>query len=404
MVDVFALLNNQFTIRVSVNGNSDEDTFSIDMNIDECCNKLIELINNNFSNLTNQLNNLEDALNKEIQEVYDEVTIDISGTANGDYTCTFPTTEPPNSRPIPAYAESKSQQKTYTGKGLQGLHENLKLINTNLDQIHKEACKAIDPISTITVGDLYRYCELGFDIDKSLYFNEDGTPKYLNAAEDFDQAVENYALQLINETKYGYLLENRIGDNLITAPNNWITPILADFSLIQGRINNVQICQIAEVEPTEVVSIVASDKVIAKASGKFLVLHFVTFDNYPKRSRNSTYWQVQIPAAKDEYEWSTDFETLKWNRGNCYAELRFLEFKNPVSGFFADKNAADEYFDAVLNLTTATEKNRVYSEHKTPQTAIAIRETRPYRAFIESVNSAGQAICHVKYVPPIEPK
>ena len=161
-----------------------------------------------------------------------------------------------------------------------------------------------------------------------------------------------------------------------------------------------------ELEPTEVVSIVASDRVIARADGKILVLHFVQLDNYPKRTRGSTYWQVQIPAAKNEdnYIWENDFENLRWQRGNCYAELRFNEFKNSVSGFFANKAAANNYFDAVLDLTLATEKNRVYSEHKSPKTAIVEQETRPYRAFVETVDSAGRAICLIKFVPPVEPK
>lgn len=240
-------------------------------------------------------------------------------------------------------------------------------------------------------------------ITSQIIKREDFDPDFQGEQEYF-AAVAEYFRQLFAETKYADLVENATNNILITAPNNQITNILADFNLTQSRINNQKLCalKIDEVEFLDVVSIVASDKVIARASGKFLVLHFVTFDNYPKRSRNSTYWQVQIPAAKDEYVWSNDFEPLLWQRGNCYAELRFVEFKNPVSGFFKDKTAADQYFDAVLDLTTASEKNRVYSEHKTPQTAIIQRQTRPYRAFIESVNDAGQAICHVKYVPPVE--
>lgn len=165
----------------------------------------------------------------------------------------------------------------------------------------------------------------------------------------------------------------------------------------------IQLAQ-CKLEPTEVVSIVASDKVTTNAKGKLLVLHFVQLDNYPKRARGSTYWQVQIPAARDEYVWEDDFLNLRFSRGNCYAELRFNEFKNPVSGFFKTKIAADNYFDKVLGLTTATQKNRVYSEFKTPQTAIVEQITRPYRAFIEQVNADGRAECLIKYVPPIEPK
>ncbi|MEY2832276.1 MAG: hypothetical protein RLZZ574_1534, partial [Cyanobacteriota bacterium] len=152
----------------------------------------------------------------------------------------------------------------------------------------------------------------------------------------------------------------------------------------------------------EVVSIVASDQVIAYAKGKLLVLHFVQLDNYPKRARGSTYWQVQIPAALDEYVWKDDFEDLRFERGNKYAELHFNEFKTRVSGFFASEAAANDYFDKVLDLTTATEKNRVFSKHKTPQTSVVQQVTRPYRAFIERVNANGRAECLIKYMPPIE--
>ena len=117
--------------------------------------------------------------------------------------------------------------------------------------------------------------------------------------------------------------------------------MLADFSLIQSRINNAAICKIEDAEPGEVVAIVASDKVLDRATGKLLVLHLVTFENYPKRSRNSTYWQVQIPQAKQTYDWDEDFKDLVWNRGNLYCEMYFDGIKDPVSGFFADKDAAN---------------------------------------------------------------
>ncbi len=115
---------------------------------EDCCDELTNLINNNFSNLTNTINNLEDALNKEIKEVYEEITIDISGTANSDYTCAFSTTA--DGQVEPGYAQSQLVEKTYKGIGLAGLHENLKLINTNLDAIHADICKAIDPIAQLT--------------------------------------------------------------------------------------------------------------------------------------------------------------------------------------------------------------------------------------------------------------
>jgi hypothetical protein len=399
------------TLTVADGESQDTATITItlpDMNCDnleqevkDCCEQLTNLISGRFNNLDNQLANLENAINTEIKQVYDEITIDISGTANTNYSCGFPTDED-TLKMIPTYAVSTSEPVNYTGKGLKGIQENLKLINSNLDRLHSDVCKAVDPISSITVDDLYRYCELGFDIDKSLYFNEDGTPKYSNAQEDFNQATKDYALQLISETKYGYLLESISENILITAPNNWITPIIADFSLIQGRINNVQICQIKEneLELPDVVSIVASPKYVTNVDDKVLILHFVTLDNYPKRSRGSNYRQIQIPGAKETYNWDNDFLNLTWLQGNQYAELELNEYRAKVSGWFASKGAADTFFDKVLNLTIGTEKNRRYPEQKYSRTDIAIADTRPYRAFIESINESGQAICHVKYVPP----
>ena len=359
----------------------------------DCCDQILNALNN----LSTQLDNVENTLNKEIQEVYDEITIDISGTANGDYTCTFPTTEPPNSRPIPAYAESKSQQKTYTGKGLQGLHENLKLINTNLDQIHKEACKAIDPISTITIEDLYKYCDKSVNVDRSLYFDEKGEKKYITADEDYEEAIETAVVDLIKDSKFAYLLKNRTGDTLIAAPNNWITPILANFSLVQSKINNDEICNAS----LDTVSIVASPKYVTNVAGKVLIVHFVTFDNYPKRKKGSQIRQIQIPGAKEEYDWIKDFKDCVWQTGNQYAELQLAGYRASVSGWFASEGAADEFFDYVLDkLTTGVEVNRNKPKHKYGRTDIAAVNERPYRAFIESINPQGQAVCHIKYMPP----
>ena len=406
-LDIFETGENKFTIKASVNGESDEDILTIDipdMNCDEleekldrCCSE----ITNTLNNLSLQLTNAESIINQSVDEVYQQITIDVSGQIDSNLTCNFPIDD--NGNAIPTHAQSQSEKITYSGTGIAGLHEKLKAIAANLTLIHNDVCKAVDPISSISVNDVYRLCKSNIDVNRDDYFDELGNEKFTNASEQYEAAITEGLNALIAETKYGDMIQNAVDGKLIEAPNNWIIPILSDFALIQGKINNKAICDIEIPDDPEVVSIVASDKVVKRSDGKILVLHFVTPANYPKRSRNSSYWQVQIPAALDEYDWCEHFETLKFDRGNCYAELKFKQFSNPVSGFFRDKDAADAYFDAVLGLTTATEKNRVYHEHKTPGTNIIERTTRPYRAFIESVNDAGQAICHVKYVPPKEP-
>jgi alpha-L-arabinofuranosidase len=158
-----------------------------------------------------------------------------------------------------------------------------------------------------------------------------------------------------------------------------------------------------ELELAEVVSLVASDRFINQISNRQLILHFVDLDNYPKRKRNSSYRPVQIPLPLDEYDWQNDFEPLRWIQGNQYAELRFQGQFVPVSGWFRDRAAAEAYFDAILNLTTAVEDNRVIPIHTQPKTNIPVQTTRPYRAFIVHLGSDGKAVCDTKYVP-IEPE
>ena len=406
VVDVFERDNNNFVVKVSVNGESDEDILTIDipdMNCDQleekfdlCCSKIINALND----LSLQLTNAESIINQSVDEVYREITIDMEGTARDTYKCTFPKKD--DGTLIPTYAESENETIIYNGKGLKGLQKQINLISNNLRDIHSDVCKAIPPISNITKDDLYRYCFNNPNVDRSQYFNERGIEKYTGAALQYKQIVESYLQNLLIDSKYGYLLDNAVEENLITAPTHYIAQMTADFALIQGRINNKAICDIKIPEDPEVVSILVNDRIAPVSEDKYLVLHFVTEGNYPKRKRNSSYWEITIPAAKDSYTWDSDFKDLRFYRGNQYAELKFNEFKNPVSGFFANKDVADAYFDKVLKLTTATEKNRGYPKHKYPQTNVVERITRPYRAFLESTNNAGQAVCHIKYVPTPE--
>ena len=363
------------------------------MNCDELENLIRQLdssVNGAFNNLNNQLVNLENALKIDINEVKDYVTVDINSTVEGDFECAFPTDNEGNI--IPDYAQATTVAKNYSGIGLQGLHEALKIISDNIAAIYIQTCKAIDPIHKLNYADFYKHC-LSNPIERA-DFADDATGQ---AA--YEAAIKADLETQLADSKYGYLL-NGIKDNLLLeAPANWINPILSDFSLIQSRINNNILCNLKDSESADVVSIVASDRFVTQISDKVLILHFVSLDNYPKRARNSSYRPTQIPAPKETYDWATDFENLRWEQGNQFAELRFQELYVPVSGWFKDKAAANSYFDAVLTLTTATEDNRIMPEHSNPKTNIPERTTRPYRAFIESVNAQGQAICHVKYTP-----
>ena len=451
-VGVYELGNNQYGISVTVDDSQDQDSFTIDipeleMNCDDLSldfdnfkNELVLKLDNlnfnfepqfsfdyddiqynfqsdidntliavqreitstqiNLSNkievalntLTQDLVNIETTIETTIEAIEEIIDVNIAGEIESNYKCSFASDE--SGEIIQTYAEHESETVSVSGKGLLGIQQYLEVIAANLKAIHIDTCKAVDPIFKITVDDLYHFCNIDA-VDRADYADS------AEGEERYQKAVNDYLQSLLADSKYGYLLEQE-SSTLVEAPSNWITPIIADFSLIQSRINQNSFCDL-ELEDPDVVSIVASDKVLGKANGKFLVLHMVTLNNYPKRSRNSTYWQIQIPKAKDEYNWNDDFKPLTWHRGNLYAELYFQSIRDPASGYFLNKESADAWFDSILNLTDAIELNRKYHERKFKQPRdITEQITRPYRAFITSINNQGRAVCHLKYVPPIE--
>ena len=232
----------------------------------------------------------------------------------------------------------------------------------------------------------------------------------LNRIADVEQYV---TVDVSGQTNTNYQCEPVLDENNQPTGEKELTSEIVNYSGlgIQGIHENLKIltqnmnsihnglCQVFE--PQDVVAIVASEKDLHRVKSKVLILQFVSLDVYPKRSASDNFWQLQIPAAKDSYDWLTDFENLTRTHGNQYAELQFNENYVPVSGWFASEAAAEGFFDAVLGLTNATEKNRVFPKHKNPQMNITVAVTRPYRAFIKSINDQGRPVCHAKYVPVI---
>ncbi len=373
---------------------------NIETKIEDCCEQLLDAINSLEINLINEINDTETIIVNDVSEVKDAVCIDITGSINGDYTCQF--YEDKDGNIIPYYAYSNGKVQSYNNQGFAGIHELLRLLSINLDIIHNDVCKAVDPLQKITLEDMYNFCDNSGIKREDFSDDESGEKAY-------NQALNAYFLALQKDSKYGHLIPDAEDVNkpatlidLIEAPTNWTNYILTDFALIQSRINRNIICNIEIPENPDVVTIVASEKDVHRVKTKSLVLHFVTLDAYPKRRADQGYRPTQIPAAKESYDWIADFEDLRWTQGNQYAELRFVEPYTPVSGWFADADAANAYFDQVLTLTTATEDNRVIPTHSNPKTDYPVRDTRPYRAFIVSVNEKREKLCHAKYVPVIE--
>jgi hypothetical protein len=153
----------------------------------------------------------------------------------------------------------------------------------------------------------------------------------------------------------------------------------------------------------EVVGLVANEKYLLRITGEQLVLHFVTEDNYPKRKSGSTYRPIQIPAPLPDYDWDTHFLNMRWNAGNQYAEMRLVDWKNPISGWFASKEAANQFFDYLVNNIldpTVEVDNIVIPEHSNPKTNITTQIWRPYRAYYMSApTNANETTCLKKYYP-----
>lgn len=277
-----------------------------------------------------------------------------------------------------------------SGSGISGIAQLIKVINSQISALHQDLCHAIPP---------------NFNL-------KNVTPLTCLEQGEAPLTTENF---LATDTDFNYLLTEFQGEednapqpNTVTLRKNLYHYLAYKLYLLQEQqINLFQLTCNSDLS-TDVVSIIANDKVVNRVSSTQLILHFVTLDNYPKRARNSSYRPVQIPGAKKPttenplpYDWIRDFEDFYWIQGNQYAELRFEENYAPVSGWFENAVAANVYFDKVLTLTTATEANRVIPVHSNPKTDIPVRTTRPYRAFICELNSQGQNQCLTKYQPII---
>lgn len=375
----------------------------LERKINDCCQQILDEISNSQNiivaeietsenNLKNEIDSAQIKLGNDIQTVEDYVTVDVSGIVQTG-TCKLPVDDDGNI--LPEKNTTELIENNYSGRGIEGLHNVLQLIENKLTAILENSCAAIEPDLEVDLRDFARHCSIEvptreeFSSDSSWFeavktaitgFGAGATLKVLSRALNFTPGSPvTFA---------------------VTATASYIYKHLLDQTFNQEAIAYNDLCQkIEEIEPQDVVSIVASPKYVTNIKGKILVLHFVTLDNYPKRSANSSYRPIQIPAAKKGYDWCEDFFNLRWLSGNQYGEMKLAGYRAKVSGWFASVDAGNEYFNAVLNLTTASEVNRSFPRHSNPRTSIVPTTWRPYRAFIESVDSGGRAICHAKYVP-----
>lgn len=375
----------------------------LETKIDECCQQILNEINNSRNiiiaeveesenNLKNEIDSAQIKLGNDIQVVEDYVTVDVSGVIQTG-TCKIPTDESDN--PLPVKQQTELKDNNYSGKGIEGIHGALELIEKKLTAILENTCAAIEPDFEVDLRDFARQCSV--EIPERGEFSND-----LSWFEAVTTAITGLGsgatLKVLSR-----LLNFTPGSPVtfaVTATASYIYKHLLDQTYKQEDIAYNDLCKkIEQIEDPDVVSVVASPKYVTNIEGKVLVLHFVTLGNYPKRTVNSSYRQIQIPGAKEQYDWCENFFNLRWLSGNQYGEMQLFGYQAKVSGWFADVTAGNQYFDAVLGLTTGTQVNRIFPKHSNPRTSIVNTIWRPYRAFIESVNENGQAICHAKYVP-----
>jgi hypothetical protein len=350
-------INNTITNIETNITNIETNITNIETNIimpEDCCDEIlksIEEVKAIASSLINQLDYRANLIEEDVEEVKELVSVPIAGTIAAGSCQTVVLNEDTYS----SY-EPSAFGIPYSGNGLVGLHSALEAIDNKLTSIHTSTCQAIVPSWEVTFESLLELCG-----------TTGGT---------------------------GSNPETTITIPLSWAINKAVFNILKNQKTIQD-----DLCEL-DTGGGDVVSIVASDKDVARVSSKLLVLHWVTLDNYPIRGKYDSYWQSQVPLAKDDYNWQDDFQDLRWYRGNTYAELRFQEPLASVSGYFENETRANQFFDAILALTNATEANRVITLYDNPKTNIAQQVTRPYRAFILQPQPDGKPICEIKYQPP----
>lgn len=376
----------EITLRVTVSGKSAEIIIGLD-NMDDI-REILQLI--------------FESVNTEIKGDYQIGKTDVSLLdENGDKQITYSLYKPV------AEGEEGFIDTNYIGNGFTGVNQAFIALDKKITNLHQDLARAIDPllsIETINPADCYE----GITQDDYTVEEWEALPSEIKAhiEKDFGDRFTEFINNNPVLSEFAEPLLRSLGSlafKIPSIPAFFAVNFTSNVLLHQFREDTAPIsCKYVPKEANlDTIVITASEKDIARVKDKLLVLHLVTLDNYPDRQRNSSYWSVQIPAPLAEYTWEQHFENLRWQRGNLYAQMNLEGYKTTVSGWFESENAANNWFDAVLGLTTAVEENRIISLHKTPKTNIAVQTTRPYRAFITDTDGNGNSVCLTKYIPII---
>ncbi|MGL5075748.1 MAG: hypothetical protein ACRDBG_07885 [Waterburya sp.] len=191
-------------------------------------------------------------------------------------------------------------------------------------------------------------------------------------------------------------------DELVLAGSNSIIVRSLNDAIItlNNQIVEVQ-KQVCELDSCPI-TILAEPKELLGSKGKILVLDFVDLELFNNRKRNDLKWRIQIPNAKEDYDWCRDFDAIRWERGKSFHRLKLKEYRQPVSGWFNGKDASNSFFDQILPLTLSEEENRYYPERKTYKINPDVRITRVHRAYLVDVDPETETNNTIKCYRPEE--
>ena len=351
---------------------------------------LNDQVMNEIGNTRFILGNQIDVTNDKIDNLESYFLENIGGTLDTNLLCEYK--ENPDGSLAPVYAVQETETINYSGRTFQGLKAAIDILAVNQKYIHADICKAVQPRLNINKDDLFKLC--GSDEIK-----REDYPPGVEGDIAYESAVITELFNRLSGTRFEDQLATLTSEEGVDLPAFFANELREQLIMEQARVNNSAACK-TETNVIEVcVPIVPNMEKLTKYQGVVLSIMLVRPTNYPKRGSGDYVRFIQVPGAKNSYDWVTDFECVFWEAGNQYAELRFKNYVHKVSGYFASKTAADNWFDRVLTWTVLEEKNRSYSDLKDPVTAVPVQTHRVNRAFRLSVNNQGTALCLDKYIP-----
>ena len=136
--------------------------------------------------------------------------------------------------------------------------------------------------------------------------------------------------------------------------------------------------------------------------GLILVLSFTLEADYPKIAKSKTIWDIKIPYAKEDYDWCTNFESIRYYKGGQFSCLYFKESKRKVTIWAEDVKKAELFFEQIKLLTIAVPEKQIYRVVDYQVYSPKVEVLRPRRAYLLSLNSDGSVKDKVCYYPPAQ--